>query len=788
MAEPNPIWGLHLAPGALAGALVLRTDSGYEVVETFTSAAPTDAAGLQAAAVAVLGRRGVRGRAALVAAADHSCTVRTCQIPSEELYLNEEEIFHQLHDFAPFEPGAGHLLYVATGKADARRFLLAGIPFAAHEEIEDLAQALDGRYHGIGLATSVTFVGALALGLVGDRGYLVHVQARLTAVLAIDGERLRRYLLPVGIEQCAESADVAALLATDILRTTAYHVEQARRQELDEHADETPDIVLVGATAAQARALVGPALGRRLAAVELRHGTGETVSGANGARLDHDAALACVGALGAALQAFRPPEARLVLRHPPTEVPEYRETTSRGWLTSAAAIVVICGLAAAGWMAFSGGAEKHDDRRGKTSMLPSTKADASPGTATGADDARAALDDLALRETALRCAVAASAALGSGTPALESSAFSIDSGAEYLRWTLFATVEGPISASVRRDARAAVERIPGVEQISVDVVDGALRIRGRSPLAGVPDAGDGDRVVEPRLRRPIAGETVVEQIAGMTVPERIARVLLGRDADSGPPVALTAAEHAFAESRFAALTELLDYLPRREQPAAWSLGAQADGSVTFQFAAPLNAATKIERRRIPDDEGLPGEEWIEVGRIDAGATEFTDEVPGASGRYAWRLRGKNTNASPTLEADVAIAVDIELVAVGDNPPSADFVLRRRFGGETVTTSVRVVVGETIAGTDHATSLTFATGFRLVTIVSRIEEEASTITVPRFRPDGKIERDEDGAPRLIERPGTRSIRVFEVSAEDTARDPTKDPTAEARTWVRKMTDR
>jgi len=776
VAEPNPIWGLHLAPGAIAGALVMRTDAGHEVLETFTSVAPSDAAGLRAAAVALLGRRGIRGRAVLVAAADHACTVRTGQIPSEELYLNDEEIFHQLHDFAPFEPGEGHLAYVGVGKSDARRFLLAGIPFSAHDEIEKLAGVLDLRYHGIGLATPAMFLGASALGLVGDRGYLIDVQARVTLVLAAERERLRRYLLPVGAEQCAESPDTAALLATDILRATSYHVEQARREAFADDADQVPDIVFVGPMADRARELLGPALGMRLADPALRHGAEHTVTGTAEAPLDDATALACVGAIGAALEAFRLAEERLVLRHPPSDVPEYYESHSGRWLAAAVVVLVAAALAVAAWAAFSGDGEERDDAGIVRDSSASPAADGSEAAARAADAARDALENLALREAGLRCAVAAAAALRSGVPAHESRSFVLERTGDTMSFALVATVGRPISERLRRDARAAVEAVPGIEQIEIDLPDGALRVRARASISRseLPEPGDDDRVSEPRLLHTADSGSRVERLSGMSDPERVARVLLGTDGAGGAPVALTAAEQSFATARFAAISELIELLPRANDAPRLVVAGQEGGAVTVRVDPPLSDPAVLERRRLPD--GV----WTTAGTVDAGAADFTDDVPGASGRYAWRLRIGDAVAAPPIETQITIDVELELVAVGGTPPVATFVLRRVHGGRTIDHSVTVAAREPIRGTSDPGVVVFESGLALESIVARTEIKSVTNRVPRFLPDGTIERDAGGSPVFVERPGTRSITVFDVSA--------RDADGEPRTWVQEMTDR
>ncbi len=83
MADPNPIWGLHAVPGAIAGALVLRVGDGFQILDTFVVQAPEDMAGVRAAVGEVLERPGVAGRAAMIAIGDHELAIGTGTIPSD---------------------------------------------------------------------------------------------------------------------------------------------------------------------------------------------------------------------------------------------------------------------------------------------------------------------------------------------------------------------------------------------------------------------------------------------------------------------------------------------------------------------------------------------------------------------------------------------------------------------------------------------------------------------------------------------------------------------------------
>jgi len=790
VTEPNPIWGLHIAPGALAGALVMRTESGHEVLETFSEPAPTEISDLHAAAVAVLGRRGVRGRAALVAAPDHACSVTTGQIPTEDLYLNDEEIFHQLHDFAPFEPGEGHLAYVGVGRSDERRFLVAGIPFDAHSELEELAQSLDGDYHGIGLATPSLLTGARALGLGGERRYLIDVQARLTAILAIDHQSLRRYLLPVGIEQCEASVEVAALLATDILRTTDYHVEQARREDPSEDSERAADLVFAGPSAGRAAQLLGPLLGARVAAAGSgtapRTPSGD-VTGPDGAPLDSVATTTCLGAVGAALTAFGAAEKRLVLRHPPSDVPEYEESEAGRGRLVAACVLIVAALAAATWMVLtSGGQEKESgvvDRRSAPTGAEAMGADPGALTAAAAHDA---LSDLVEREARLRAYAAVLAAERSWSPPHRAQSLTLgsppnapkapdDPGETWGANVMTLVVDGGVTPAIEQGARDAVASIEGVGSVVVTGTSRQLRIEFVVDRAPLPPPGDGDRLLEPRLvegdenavPRRVVAEPSLSFVASISEDEEWAW-----RTRPGAAVALTSIERDFATERFRAIDALLADLPTTVTVPLLT-GASVNGGVaTLTIEPPPSTPVQLLRRR------LPGGTWEDAVTLEAGVSDVTDHVPGATGRYAWTLGGGVPDA-PVIEADVVIEVGVELAGVNPESRSALFKLRRTFRGDVLDHTTSVTVGDAIAGVSAVSPVHFDSGLRLVSIVERKELEDVTIQVPRFRSDGKIERGDRGVPVLVAQPGERSVTVVDVTAEDAEGEPT--------TWVRKMTD-
>src|SRR5882672_10489662 len=89
MSEVNPVWGVHVVPGAVSAALVRRTESGgYEILEAFAERASEDPAEAVAHASTILSRRGVAARGALVALPDSGGCLVTATIAQEELDLS----------------------------------------------------------------------------------------------------------------------------------------------------------------------------------------------------------------------------------------------------------------------------------------------------------------------------------------------------------------------------------------------------------------------------------------------------------------------------------------------------------------------------------------------------------------------------------------------------------------------------------------------------------------------------------------------------------------------------
>jgi hypothetical protein len=179
----------------------------------------------------------------------------------------------------------------------------------------------------------------------------------------------------------------------------------------------------------------------------------------------------------------------------------------------------------------------------------------------------------------------------------------------------------------------------------------------------------------------------------------------------------------------------------------------------------------LVRRFLGRDGGGPDGPSVELRKIGRAAGSFVDDVPGATGLYAWSLGvGEETRAF------VDVRVEIELLGPGDEG-GARFALRRPWRDGTATLAVDVAPGGRVGGTDAAVS--FDTGLRLDAVRTRVETERAMARVPRFQTDGRVERGADGSAVTGERVVERERRIFEVDAAA--------PDGSRRTWSRKMTD-
>jgi hypothetical protein len=368
MPEPNPVWGVHVVPGAVTAALVRRTESGgYEVLEALAERAPDDAAGAVDAARAVLRRRGVGARGAIVALPDTAGCLVTATIPPEELDLSDHEISNEMYEWTPFEPDQAELRHVCVLREGRRQErIVTALPRTDYRRCLEILEKGDLSRLGVAFAGAATWRGALAMGLVPPDGFLVATLPDVTEIYAWPQGRVRRHVLPVGAGDIARDATAIDLLARDLAQLSDYHRALRRR---DERPPAEPRFALAGLAAAS------PGVRQRLAAVlgprldESSPGERAVVV-APRARVPDVPIAAFAGAVGAAMEGLRPAEQRLVLRHVPANLPPYRER-SRLAISAALAVVAAAGGAVALHL-HGGGATPQEPSVGARTPAPET--------------------------------------------------------------------------------------------------------------------------------------------------------------------------------------------------------------------------------------------------------------------------------------------------------------------------------------------------------------------------------------------------------------------------------
>jgi hypothetical protein len=220
--------------------------------------------------------------------------------------------------------------------------------------------------------------------------------------------------------------------------------------------------------------------------------------------------------------------------------------------------------------------------------------------------------------------------------------------------------------------------------------------------------------------------------------------------------------------------------PAEPAPAsADGLGAasEAPGRVRISWAAGPDGRT-LRRRFLGRDGAARDAVAVDVRTLPQAAGEFVDDVPGPTGVYEWTI-GEASRA----RIDVVVPVEIELLGPGE-AGGARFSLRRTWRGAPATLAVEAVPGAPLFGiapasADDAAGIVFESGYRLDAVRTRVETERAAVKVPRFRPDGRVERGPDGLPVTEERVIEREQRVFEADGIG--------PDGVRRTWSRKMTD-
>ncbi len=800
MPVPNPLWGIHVAPGAITGALVLRTDDGrFELLSTVVEDAPQLETPLLAAALRFLERKDVRGRAAHLALPDDEGSFVAVELTQEEQFLDDQELVHELFERTPFEPSEGTLVFRRRDEGAGRDLLVAAMPRATLTRRAETLAGLDRAYHGVGLTGPAFARGAAALGLVGERTMLVDVQPDLTMVTAVASGDIRRYVLPCGRGGLAHDAQP---LARDLLRVARYHADQERGGANGGEIDEAdiPVTVFVGPGASKARAALAPHLGGRLATslsgdarVSRRGGTG----------IDAAEAGAIAAAVGAALEAHAPAADRMALRPPPDDVPEYTAPgAGKKWLVLAAAGVIAAIAIAATQL---GGGTQGNNGNGNGKQTPVVRNDNDGGNGSvvvpetgpeGDPEAVRALLDQAADRRALAGAILAARSLTAAAPPGSVQSIRVERARVGDGYRLTVTMQGVDDEASRGLANAFSDLTLRSD------TEGTLTARGLIETGRADDAAlvgawlPAAHTVHPALTdlwKVRGGTTTEESLIDLTLPHADSGPAVGEAlVAAAPPRALTlerVPEGVRARAEIGVPVEWPTLLTRGasaflaevESEIEGTLGTLGEGPLlgagpSAPTVAPevLAAAACAVRLRLPTGSGTllleragPDETRFSAVAEGPAGSELVDHVPGASGTYRYRARATGGQAGPESTADVVIPVEVVLVAADPDAGRAWLRLSRPWRGAVVTSEIDVTAGDSVAGTTarDGLELSLTTVFTIVSVETVLSEEGVTVQVPGFNPDGRVLRGPDGRPVTHATQWARTVPVPTVRAVD-----------------------
>lgn len=795
MPAPNPIWGLHVTPGSAVWAKVRReADGSFRVLDWSMEALPGTAAEAVKAATGLLQRRGVKGYGVVVAVPDDSGCLVTARLTAEELDLQGDDLARELHEHTAFEPEAASLRMLFL-RADGRRrvFLVAALPVAQDRLFQDALLASDDGTRGIGFASAASWRGALALGLGAPPYFLVDVHAHTTTVTAFDTTRVRRYLIASGFIDCAGEADRIDAVAADVRNIAEYHRKLAYAPN-DPPAD-APELVFFPC----GRALADPALRSAMAKT-----LGETFGAARpfgepgaSVRFEKDPGEqlpGLVGAIGAAIEGFEAPDGRIALRQLPADI----ATPSEPIFSGARGVLAVAGLAlAAGavwWFGFRDGAG------GAASEDPAGHAGATQPKSPAATKSQGPVADVTRRACYAAAIADASAVFGTG-------AF-LDGTLE-VRWsdagyavTLTGTpLDAGTAESATRDALAARSGAASISFAAggtADVPAGSVRASWRRAAALCPDPGSLDDAAKSRVASILAnarsartskprGETTGS--GAWTAASPVARglaPLLEWGPDAGPESASwtpgrvtisdgTAPALASGPADAAAIDAILSAAATSELPARLAPLPASMTEIRVELrgescaALSWRAGTAARRLVRSAADGAPGAPapWTEVARIGAAAGSIDDWL-GTPGAYRYRIEHA-TGAGPERAVTCAPVVQIEPQYVLPGGGVA-FRLTRAWKDGPVTATANVAPGGALRAEARvgADTVVLDAGRRLNAPGRVIQaEETVEVRVPRFLPDGRVERDAAGAPRLEMKRIPKAARVLEadLSAPD-----------------------
>ncbi len=783
MPAPNPIWGLHVTPGSAVWAKVRReADGSFRVLDWSMEALPGTAAEAVQAAAGMLQRRGVKGYGVVVAVPDDSGCLVTARLTAEELDLHGDDLARELHEHTPFEPEAASLRMLFL-RADGRRrvFLVSALPVAQDRVFQDALLASDDGTRGIGFASAASWRGAVALGLGSPPYFLVDVHAHTTTVTAFETTRVRRYLIASGYIDCAGETERIDAVAADVRNIAEYHRKLAYAPN-DPPAD-APELVFFPC----GRALADPSLRNAMAKT-----LGETFGAARpfgepGAsiRFDKDPGEqlpGLVGAIGAALEGFEAPDGRIALRQLPADI----ATPSEPIFGGARAAFAVAGLALAAtavwWFGFRDGA---GDRPADAPSATDRKT-AAPTKSQGpvADVTRRACYAAAIAD--------ASAVFGTG-------AF-LDGSLE-LRWsdagyavTLTATpLDAGTAESAVRGALADRSGAAGVAFAAAGTGDApadAVRASWRRPAAICPDPASLDDAAKSRVGSVLSnartarttrprGETTAN--GAWTAAAPLARglaPLLEWAPEAGPDLATwtpgrvtisdgTVPALAAGPVDAAAIDAILTAaaasdLPARLAPLPASM-TELRVDLRGESCAALSWRAGIAGRRLVRTAGTGDSAagWSEVAVIGAAAGSAEDWLA-APGVYRYRIEhatGAGSERSVTCAPVVQIEPDYVFPGGG-----VAFRLTRMWKDGPVTETASVSPGGAIRTEKRVgADVVVLDAGRTLHSPGRVvqTEESVEVRLPRFLPDGRVERDAAGSPRLETKRVPKAARVLEA---------------------------
>ncbi|MCE9636386.1 MAG: hypothetical protein K8T90_11840 [Planctomycetes bacterium] len=767
-------------------------------------------------AAAIAARKPFRGRGTLIALPDSAGCLVTAVLAADELDLTGDDLVRELHEHTPFEPEVAALRFRLL-RTDGRRreMLVAALPTAQDRRFRDAASPRGDPSIGFGFASASIVRGARALGVCEPASYVVELHPHVTHVYAIDDQRARRYLLPAGavelvaaaagalsrpvaavrdavasgaVDAATEAALAAAaeVLAHDIQDVARYHVVQ--RYVPNDPPENLPTPKFHGAGPLLDRGPLRRALAAHLGAAFASGAPLAEAPGETRPRIVWDAApaermAALAGAVGAALEAFQPRDAQLVLHALPADLPAVRDRSP--WPLAAAIAVVAA--AAGGWL--------------YVTRPESPVTEAGPGR-QAALTVPPAVDEASRAVALIDVADAVAELIGDGFAPTRVE----------VTWT-------GAGYRVACDATGAALRSPRLARLAPRVQDESWT-QGDGSADSIAYSG---RWFAPAPARPTELDADaakhLDTALGAWRAARSDAARRGRDEVRAPGlVALLATSDAGARivaqcepdgtQASATRTDTIDTDVRSEpEPPAARDGAEFVSDVAPRLRSALVAtpvaSSALALGTAPSDLGgvvltwsdgdarrlqsrTASEPWTDTMEVPPGPGVWSAPAEQITPPRRWRLTldtpgGSSYAGIPRYVRPVALAVIAEIA-----PPSGThvrIVLRGAGSAAGLSAEGEITLGDEASlpldAPAPGTSPTLDAGVRIQAVRVLQTLETTTVRAPTFRPDGRVERDADGNALWAERREPRPIRVLEADLVH--------PSGKVETVSRKMTD-